>query len=446
MPIVFAPTSNNESPFCERIGLVMAILTIIATFIVGGFPFFGYSPRTYVLLIGGSFGCWWLLRFAEYKIKESTIKLLVVYGVFVVWLTVAYLWHGLAVTEVLRKIASTHVLAVLTFFSILPAASSRRFRNIFLSTLTGIILTSGFVAIMQWLQVGWAWELARALNTRFVPLWGQSSPGFSMNSVSLSYQILLIAPFLLAFILPQRTKSSFQKLLTLLLSIAVPAIAIVTQSRSLLGGLWLSTIFMLLHTRFAGTSRAPLAVFLAGLALASTLSTVGGVVLIKATFNPAWLNPSLLAEANQQITTEGGEPSTSDAIRLLAVATTLNSTDSLVEYMIGSGPKKYVANMNKVNLNSYPHNVFLNVFMISGIPGMILLFWLYWAFVFLAVRRYRESPSLIVAASVAAFVGHFFQTQFHNDSFVFGSIYPWIILAILICPCKAEFQCTEKRL
>ena len=86
MPVASVVDKGSHRLSCEWIGLGLAVLTVVATFVAGGFSFFGYSPGAYVLLLGGSFGCWWLWRFAEQRVKESVIKLLVAYGIFVTWL------------------------------------------------------------------------------------------------------------------------------------------------------------------------------------------------------------------------------------------------------------------------------------------------------------------------------------------------------------------------
>jgi len=89
-----------------------------------------------------------------------------------------------------------------------------------------------------------------------------------------------------------------------------------------------------------------------------------------------------------------------------------------------------------------PHNLFLNAFVFYGLPGLLLTtFFLYHLSLILIDfgRNRKNLPfklSWINSGATVSIVVFTFNSMFHNESFLSGSILPWWSLGIMVASRK----------
>lgn len=414
-----------------RVSLWFSVAAVFAICWIGGQPMLGASPRTFVLAAGAMVGLVWFVSQAGARVRSVTTKFVAIYLLYVVWASLAYVWHGMPIPWLVKKVCSTHLLALLTFFTLLPAATVPRYRRVLLAVLGFAILVSGALAFLQWLNFGWAWELAVFLNPRFQPLWGTTVPGLSMNSVGLAYQLLVCTPFVLVAMALRGPYGNGRTLVALLAAL-VPVFAMALQSRSLVLSLWSIPIVLFWMSRGQLLRKWVVIPFLFTLVLTTVAVTSKGVALIDTILAPAWLNPSLRYDPNEGEGTDNGYLRDSINIRLHAAETLIRATEDPMDAVMGPGPIKYQNTLNSEVSHVYPHNVFLNAYLICGLIGVALMLWLHAEIVLWIARMRGSIRSGVFAAAAAALFALFLQTLTHNESFALGSYHPWICLAIAI--------------
>jgi hypothetical protein len=417
---------NNLNFF---LGLSLAVL--IASFIFGGVEVYIFSPRTYIL---GVFGIICAVAFNFLQIPAFFLKKIKIFFIwyvgYIAFQAFTYHLHGMPISGVIHKMASTHILAILFFFVIALGVTKERNLKIVTTAMIVIVLFSMMFAFLEWIGIHFVRDVMNFINPRFSHLRGITASGFAMHSVSLGYQVICIGPFLMYFILTEKS-SYVNYALIIFITLALYSL----QSRSVV----LSYLFALsLLIYYLITKKKPIGLK----ALILILSLIFVLTLISfpkvgnfasQIIKPVWINTSLNIEYSALCFKNCDKYDyelNSTNQRLVSFNTFFNAFESPMDYLVGPGVKKYFSSFPLGFTPVYPHNVFLNAGIISGIPMLFLSLYLYILLITFPMLPKKLLADPFLFCCCVSLVAQFVNSNFHNESIFSSSVTLMLILAL----------------
>lgn len=429
-------------------------LGLVADLFLGDLDIGPFSSRVYLmfLLLAYVLAKTVLIRQSLFKSKEAYF-LFIVYALFIFWAMVNSIHNLEPLPKLFYGIASTHGMALTIF---LVAQAELRTRKD-LGFLGGMILVSavvsGLVAICQWQNMDWAYDLVNRLRPireekiGEILLYAGYAPGLSSYSIPFSYHMVTFGFLAISRVfLPGENKGSLlSRSLQYLAVIVIPVAILISLSRSAaLAGV----IGFLFVGRYVFSGRARGKKFRLGFAKASVL-----VVLL---FGLIFSLYSRFSESSASQAIQSGPYSLGriiqmeDPVRAGFTAQALNFASK--HLLLGGGLPAYLAespDRTKIFGAQAPHNIFLNCLVYYGLPGICLLFVLLWR-VYITCNRALGLMDLdpgsrwLVVGAVAGVLAYFLNSLFHNDSFVTGGTLPWWLLGLL-CAYISQMQQQERK-
>lgn len=412
----------------------LSIIMLVATFNVGGSGLLPYAPRVFILPIAAGLGFIFLKQLdLSRAIVIPISRLILIYALFMAYQSACYYLDGMHLTEVLRKTSSTHLLALMGFLAILPLAIFDRSRNIIATVCAVVIGFSLVFALMQWLNIDIAWHVAAEMNERFVRLWNETTPGLAMNSVSLGYQLLLIAPVVIYF---ATVSDRRLKVLRWMCAVGLPLLLFPIQSRSVSIS-FLLILATVLCFSFRGIKlfsldrlRTLMIIILSAISIFSTVTSTGAK-LVHGLVNPYSLNQTIKSQVIECDCDLKSVEVNSSKIRVMAIGLVISSIESPSDFLFGPGTKKYNQKMPNNQRFIYPHNLIFNALLINGALGLAMVMYVYWSIFTLPQPIWSYFKDKVLFLSGLGLMAQLFNSMFHNDSLNHGSIYPWLIAAFI---------------
>ena len=368
---------------------------------------------------------------------------MLVYFLLVIYQSISYHLDGMELFGSIRKALSTHVLAFMGFIVLVPLVSIAKYRNWLVAVLALVIGVSLLFAIMQWLSFDFAWQVASIINKNFIWLWGTSSPGFAMNSVSLGYQLLFISPVAISFaILADRRYEA----LRWLCAVGFPLFLLPIQSRSVsITFMFVAAAVLFFASRstslfFVDRLRTLIFVFVSVLSILLT-TTIFGSLFTSKVFAPHSLNETIKHSVDQFMSCSTPDAACdsdstidydSGAIRLLAIKIVIDSMESPDDYIFGPDMDKYKQLMPNQFDGLYPHNLIFNALLIGGLIGLVLVCLTYLLIFRMVYPLKLYLNDYVIFLAGLGLIAQVLNSMLHNDSLFFGSIYPWFIAAFIL--------------
>jgi hypothetical protein len=436
-----APQTKNVSSWrlsesvIPYLALIFSTLVFLSTFIAGGSDVWPYAPRVYVLPIAAAAGVALLIKLDLFEAAFLQLhKLILTYLIFVIFQSICHHRAGMEMSNIIRKISSTHVLAFMGFVTMLPLASVTKYRNWTVAVGASFIGVSLSFAMAQWLKFDIAWQVAAAINKNFFELWSGTSPGFAMNSVSLGFQFLFITPVGIYFAI-----SAGRRYATLrwLCAIGFPLFLLPIQSRSV------SITFMLVASTILFLASRPSALFFIDrlrtlaflfvgcLSILATTTTLGAVALHE-NFAPHSVNQTINCQVIDVDCDAKSIERNSASIRLMAMMAVIDSIETPADFLLGPSMERYREKIPpQFDEAVFPHNLFFNALLISGAIGLLLVCSAYWMILGIVhpIKLYLDDRILFLGA--LTMLAQISNSMFHNDSLNHGSIYPWFVSAFI---------------
>jgi hypothetical protein len=417
---------NNLNFF---LGLSLAVL--IASFMFGGVEVFIFSPRTYIL---GAFGITCVIAFNFLQIPAFFLKKIkiffILYFGYIAFQAFTYSFHGMPISSVIHKMASTHLLAILFFFVIALAVINKRNLKIVTFAMITIVLFSMMFAFLEWIGIDFVRDVMNFLNPRFSHLRGITASGFAMHSVSLGYQVICIGPFLMYFILTSKF-SYVSYALIIFITLSLYSLQSRSVVLSYLVALSLIIYYLIKKNQPAGFKALILIVSLLSVLTLISLPKAGN--FISQIIKPAWTNTSLNIENSALCIRKCDKYNyelNSTNQRLVSFNTFFTAFDSPIDYLVGPGIKKYFSSFPLSFTPVYPHNVFLNAGILSGIPMLFLSLYLYILLITFPVLPKKSLTDPFLFCCSVSLVAQFVNSNFHNESIFSSSVTLMLILAL----------------
>ncbi len=419
----------------QHLALLFTTLALLATFIAGGSDLWSYAPRVYILPIAAVVGVAFLIKLdLLWAVFLRLRNLILIYLLFVIFQSVCYYLDGMALSQIIRRASSTHVLAFLGFLTVLPLASVAKYRNWIVTVVVVVIGFSLLIAIMQWVGFDLAWQVAATVSKKFIGLWGQSTPGFAMHSVSLGYQLLFISPVVIYFaILADRRYVA----LRWLCAVGLPLFLLPIQSRSVsITFTLVAAAILLLASRpasifFVDRLRTLAFVFVGSMSILTTTTNLGAVVVFEAV-TPYSFNQTIKCQALDASCDSELIENNSGSIRLIAMKAVIESIESPADFILGPSVENYRQKLPANFGSIYPHNLIFNALLLSGVIGVILVCSVYLLILGMALPFKSYLEDRILFLSGISLMAQVLNSMFHNDSLNHGSIYPWFIAALIL--------------
>jgi len=194
---------------------------------------------TYRLLLSG--------RTIEYT-KHFKWQFLLLF-LFVISTLIVDIYHGLLFSplDVVMKSFARALLPLALIYTMIVAITDEK--SIFKLILVLLFFSSisCFVAVMQFFDMHWAWEL-RTMQGGGLILAGERAPGLSVQAVTFSYLLALSFPLALTLLMTVKAKTRYKFVLFSSFSLIACAV-MMTLTRSLILGCLLSVVFIFLKLK-----------------------------------------------------------------------------------------------------------------------------------------------------------------------------------------------------
>ena len=345
------------------------------------------------------------------------------WGVLLFWIFVASMFNGGNPEQVLRKFIGRQFTSFATMCAIVWCARGRSRHQWIMLALASLITISAFVAIMQWLGQGWAWELPYLLN---VPL---QAGDIDADIIDLAPSATLVSGlYNSAFTCSYFMVVGVALLLPMLLDIrwrfivVVPLVIVgiglvVLQERSAAGA--------------AGVCILLFCVWLISTAKGKILSAFLALLILGAGgyFGFTWIMERAEGDGRYALrrygdfTLGGRDEAAKTALAMGAE-----------HPLFGTPPGRFEAGAG-VGSAGTPHNVFLNALVFHGVPGMLISLtiaglqtWLAWSVWRVGWKRNNYAA----VACALAMVGYLLNCQFHNASMLNGDYLGWWVTGFVI--------------
>lgn len=436
------------------VALVLAAL--ISEIFVASVDIGPFSARVYLLTVALGLVLARALVVRESPLRSGEARRLgAIYLVFVLWALANRVYQAEPPASIAYRIGATHLLALMVF--VVTQAALRRRRDIALLAGSMALTTvlSGSFAILQWLGLGWTWDLALMLHPGDTPFqtawerliyrhssrWGVV-PGLASYSLPLSFHLVSFGMFVLTWTVYKllARRPLLDQLIGLAGLLVLVLALVLSQSRAaLLGGLVALTSAVGYTIRRQGSvSRA--AAVRAGVGVSVVLAFAGLVYSL----GRSPLDPS--ASAGQGRYSLGLIFRVADDGRFGLWRTALEF--GAAHPLLGGGPVRFneLLGVPRDNI-SWPmsaHNMFLNALVLYGLPAVLLLLLLLTT-VYLIGRRALlatvEDPggNWIALGAILGLIAYVTCGQFHPESFTSGGTLPWWLLGVL-CALLAQVR------
>jgi hypothetical protein len=345
---------------------------------------------------------------------------------------------------------------VLTFICVQFFIDSEKDLIFFGKILIFAMSVSAYFSIMQFFGVKVFWSLADVMNPIFLEPGigdrGVHAPGLAFYSITLSYHIITFGGFVWAMLYLYEGHGQTRRgffFMSLLVGVLFAAV-LMTRSRSALVSLILS--ICLLHwfasfSSYKGRFRIGRAKYIT---IMIVLILLVEFVMLNRYGSGSWS----LARAPSSSGEFGRFLVVHDPIRFKAIKASvlvikemfvstvrvMLDTDSgmyskiyaIKKLLIGPGFREYLDIYSDLS----PHNMIFSSLIRYGVIGCSLLLILL-SYIFVVARKALQNlvnfPTLgwIICGGVVGVAANVFNSLFHNDSYLFGTVTPWWVIGIL---------------
>ena len=171
---------------------------------------FDIGPASLRMYIMGGMGYFYVLhlflsRRRIFQTQEAR-KLFVIFLCFLVWMMVNDFYNGNSLGKIIYRMVSTHIYYFSAFTLTQFFLNTSREAIMLAGVMTLTTLASAFFGILQWLNISWAWDIARLLHPVYIEEKGDLfATGFvqGLESYSMPYSTHLISfgMFIFAWVL-----------------------------------------------------------------------------------------------------------------------------------------------------------------------------------------------------------------------------------------------------
>jgi hypothetical protein len=360
---------------------------------------------------------------------------------FVGWAVLSRVGWGQPATAIVSAVLSDHVLPICAFISVVGVVRDRRSLR-WLAVLAGLtaILSAG-VAVLQWLGVHAAWEIASALHAdeasqiRMLGLerGGGYVPGLALFSIPLSYHLITLGPLGIGWSFSRARTAVGWAVLAALVALLLASGVLLSQSRSAAYGILLAGLVVGIphhwHRRPArgDQGRRVRRMLVVGVA---TLGATAGLVWVVGGDGRGLYDLERLTKFSDR-----------ERVALAAESVRFGVANAL----LGGGVQRFLSEQDQARIGASsgagpqaPHNLLLNALVYYGVPGLVLLL----AFLVALFQMCRQVGRLArsglvtdawiplsLLVGLAAYVVH---SMFHNQGFVIGDVLPWWAIGMLV--------------
>lgn len=373
------------------------------------------------------------------SVKKNTIIvfkqvrfLLIIYSILIFWIIVNRSFNGVPINNSLIKVSSNHIISVLSFLTIVYLATSPKRIYILTWSIVASAVISAIFGIMQYFGFQWFWEISILLHPNAQLLLQNTNatlygfiPGLALFSIPFSYHLIvsgcLIFPILAS---PEKFNILLRRRATLVVFIITIAI-ILSNSRSALLGFIL--LYYLVIIKFSPKRYLK--------------NKLKYIILFGCLFMAVYSVSSRI-QSDQSGYTIKRILSLKDSQRVLTIRATIdyikNSNlllGNISSYFSHLGTAQEASLFERLHT---PHNLFLNAFVFYGLPGLLLTTLFLYQLSLILIDFGRNNKNLpfklswINSGATASILVFTFNSMFHNESFLSGSVLPWWSLGILV--------------
>jgi hypothetical protein len=419
--------------FKVSLNVFFLLMGLVSSMFLSDFDLGPFSLRVYILvfLFGLS-----LLQIASKRMQATQLKvgknILLFYGIYVFWWLISSFATNASSAWIFNYFISRHLAAIIVFLLILIILRTRRDVEFVASGLGVAVIISSLAAILQWQNIGWVWDMWKALYPNVIEKYGALAgtrffltPGLADYAFTQGYYMASLGPLLLIFF--QNKRRIWIGFLGLL--VVIVAVFTVQQRAALLGvivELILLFIFILKYKRYSFVSTV----------MFFSIVFIGIFFIVNST--------NLLSYG------EGNVAYRLDRFSLITDASRLGYLRITFEFIKGRwlfGDAyhylEYLQTTNIPDKQSTAHNMFLNSLIFAGLPGLLFvglltinLFrrgWIAWQ---IALCK----GDYLLLGIILSLLGYLIVAQFHNSSFVTGDTLPWLGIGLL----EVRMQQAEK--
>lgn len=134
----------------------------------------------------------------------------------------------------------------------------------------------------------------------------------------------------------------------------------------------------------------------------------------------------------------------SGSLRVQAANALLLSIKKPQDAIFGPSVDKYKSYLSEDNKNLYPHNLFFNSILVGGVPALLMVLYLLWRHWKILIYNSKENFEELIVLPIG-YLALLANSMLHNDSILFGSVYPWILVSISVglSSSKSELQSSQ---
>lgn len=366
-----------------------------------------------------------LVRRTTYSLRREVLLLVLVILLFAIWVLI----RGLITHEsisfwvfwVVKRLLAPGLLALFTVFFI----RTEKEVITFIKILCGFAAVTALWGVLQYFSNNhFFWEVRELLGVPASIAYQIAGKvritGLSSYVVPLSYQLLSVFPLALSLIMLKPKKISY------------PFLAILTA-----GLLFFCLVFTFMKAGIAAAALGGFVMYL--LFLRFRILKPGGSLFIAFALIPTLVFTLLTTNVSEKIFSLGDTSYERIPIALAAI-----KIFSMYPLGVGYAYSEHVSDIyleinqfvgSKAALVQFPHNLFLNISVILGLPALILAIFFYillfqnlWKLFRLRNRRLK----IITIGLGGSFVAYLLNVMFHNNSPFFGDTFNWLIIGLAI--------------